>query len=335
MSIVLLDCTLRDGGHVNNASFGANTIKEIIDGLVKAKLDYVELGFLKNGRFTPDQSSYNDSVQILPYLPPRQQETAFTVMIRPDWYDIRQLSQATEQIHAIRFAFYYRDIELLKEQISIAEKLGYHYFCNPVNIMGYNDQKLCDLVKQINDLHPEQMTMVDTYGAMRLGDLHRIYSIIEDKLDSSIRIGLHLHENQSLAFGLAQEFIRLHNPNRDIALDASLLGMGRIPGNLCTEIISDYLNNVCNSGYNTDVLYQLIGNYIEPIKHMIPWGYSPAYFITACLHMHRSYAEFLLNKPELKLCDINKILKSIHEDMRDEYHADYIEKLYQKYISER
>lgn len=332
MSIVLLDCTLRDGGHVNNADFGEDVIIKIIDGLVRAKLNYVELGFLKNGHFTKDQSSYNDISQIFPYLPSEQQVTKFTVMIRPDWYDIRQLSQATEQIHTIRFAFYYRDIKLLKEQISIAGKLGFHYICNPVNVMGYNDQELCELIKQINDLHPEQMTLVDTYGAMRLENLHRIYGIVECELDPGIRLGLHLHENQSLAFGLAQEFIKLHNPDRDIALDASLFGMGRMPGNLCIEIIADYLNNACNGGYDTDILYQLIGDCIEPIKQAIPWGYSPAYFITACLHMHRSYAEFLLKKPGLKLSDINHILKSIHEDMRDEYHAEHLEEQYRKYI---
>ncbi len=331
MNVDILDCTLRDGGHVNEAKFGADNIKAIIDGLCSAGLDYVELGFLKNGHFTQDQSSYNDVSAIYPFLPKSCGHTKFAVMIRPDWYDINQLSECDGRIGIIRFAFYYRDIELLRTYIKKAKLRGYRYICNPVHIMGYSDDELRKLIYQINDLHPEQLTMVDTYGAMDIPDLHRIYSLVEQELDSDIRIGLHLHENRSLAYGLAQEFFRIKAPQRDAVIDASLLGIGRIPGNLCAEIIAEHMNRIYGRSYNTSLLYEMIGKYIEPIKQNIPWGYSPAYFITAQLNMHRSYAEFLLNGKNLDLHDIDVILHSIDPEMRSTFHADYIQKIYQKY----
>ena len=329
--IKLLDCTLRDGGHVNNADFGKETIRKLVFGLADAGIDYVELGFLKNGCYTEDQAIFNDVSDIYAYLPPNWEKTVFTVMIRPDWYDIRQLSYSAGIISTIRFAFYYDDIELMQQQAKIVREKGYRFICNPVNIMGYSAGTLSELVNRINEIHPEQLTIVDTYGAMGILDLQRIYDTIERHLAPDIRLGLHLHENQSLSFGLAQEFLRIKEPEREGVIDASLLGMGRVPGNLCIEIAADYLNSVYGCNYKMDTLYELIGNYIEPIKKKIPWGYSPAYFIAARLNMHRSYAESLLQKNELNLYDINKILHTIDESMRSKFHGDYLEEKYKEY----
>lgn len=45
-SVKILDCTLRDGGFVNNWSFGFLTIKEIVKSLNESRIDIIELGFL-------------------------------------------------------------------------------------------------------------------------------------------------------------------------------------------------------------------------------------------------------------------------------------------------
>lgn len=328
--IGLLDCTLRDGGHVNNACFGSDAIIGITEGLAKSGIEFVELGFLKNGTFSVQQSLYNDVTEIYPTLP-ESYPCNFCVMIRPDWYDIRQLSNCDGRIGTIRFAFYNKDFDLLQKYGNIVRNKGYRFICNPVHIMGYTNQELIELVKKINDLHPEQMTIVDTYGSMNLPDLERIYSLIENNLDKDIRIGIHLHENMSLAYGLAQEFIRIKPLSRCAIIDGSLYGIGRIPGNLCIEILANHFNSNDSASYNTDIIYELIGKYIEPIKKNIPWGYSPAYYMTAFLNMHRSYAEYLLKKQELSMPDIHTILKSIDVSERKLFNEKYVTELYNNY----
>ena len=49
--IQLLDCTLRDGGYVNDFRFGKNGIKKIIRQLTLAGIDIVECGFLEDGEY--------------------------------------------------------------------------------------------------------------------------------------------------------------------------------------------------------------------------------------------------------------------------------------------
>ena len=44
----LLDCTLRDGAYLIDKKFGNATIRGIINGLVKANLDFIEIGFFQD-----------------------------------------------------------------------------------------------------------------------------------------------------------------------------------------------------------------------------------------------------------------------------------------------
>ncbi len=44
--IELLDCTLRDGGYINNWNFGYKNIKEILNCLINTRIKYIECGFL-------------------------------------------------------------------------------------------------------------------------------------------------------------------------------------------------------------------------------------------------------------------------------------------------
>lgn len=43
--IRLLDCTLRDGGHLNEGIFGKEVIKNVIKKLAEANVDIIEAGF--------------------------------------------------------------------------------------------------------------------------------------------------------------------------------------------------------------------------------------------------------------------------------------------------
>ena len=52
--IKLLDCTLRDGGYINDWKFGRRTIQNVIARLVDAGTDFIEVGFLRNVTYDED-----------------------------------------------------------------------------------------------------------------------------------------------------------------------------------------------------------------------------------------------------------------------------------------
>ncbi len=49
--ILVLDCTLRDGGYINNFDFGAEVILDIFQKLIETRIDIVECGFLVDSEF--------------------------------------------------------------------------------------------------------------------------------------------------------------------------------------------------------------------------------------------------------------------------------------------
>ena len=187
-NIEVLDCTLRDGGHVNNAEFGRGNILKIETALVKSKVDIIELGFLKDGEFSLDQSNYSRMEDAYENLSHINEKRKFSVMIRPDWYDISQLSPRSGDISLIRFAFYLKDIGLTKKYANIARDLGYDFTLNPVNIMSYTDGDLDFVLKEADELKPYVVNIVDTFGSIQSKDLERIYHFYEKNLSMDIRI---------------------------------------------------------------------------------------------------------------------------------------------------
>ena len=280
--IKLLDCTLRDGGYINDWKFGYFTIKDIIKKLVESQVDYVEVGFLRDCEYDRNNAVFNNCGEIASIIPENRGRTMFTAMALHNKYDIEKLENYDgKTIDALRITFHDYDIEEGLAYIEKVQKKGYKVFCNPINIMGYTDAMILELTQKVNRLKPYAFSIVDTFGSMMKEDLVRIYSLVEHNLDKKIVIGLHLHENLALSFSLAQEFLTIKATDRECVIDASMLGMGRAPGNLCMELIMDYMNKKMQGCYNVNPVLDGIDDHIEQLKQIEPWGYNTAYALSA------------------------------------------------------
>lgn len=81
MSIRILDCTLRDGGYVNDWNFGRKTIASILDKLERANIDIIECGFLTRMVQDRDCSLFNSTADVEEILPKRDRTSMFVAMI--------------------------------------------------------------------------------------------------------------------------------------------------------------------------------------------------------------------------------------------------------------
>jgi 4-hydroxy 2-oxovalerate aldolase len=328
MEIQLLDCTLRDGAHVNSGKFGYQHITNVISNLSNSYLDVVEIGFLKHCAYSPDISYFphiENAYDILAQIPNRQ-NIEYSLMARADEFDINELSECTGKINYIRLAFYY---DFLEGAIKAAKEViarGYRCFLNLINTPGCTHQELNDLIIRVNKIKPYALTIVDTFGVLIKQELETILDEYAAKLDPTIRIGFHCHENLSLSFSLAQFFVELMYGSRNIIVDGSLLGMGRIPGNLCIEMIADYLNNNYGKKYDLAKILSSIEDDIAPIKMAIPWGYSPAYFLSARQMVHRSYSEYLLQQ-KFRLDQIESILMYVKPEYSVKFNKSHIDSI--------
>ncbi len=329
--IRVLDCTLRDGGYINDWKFGKRIIQNIIESLDEAKVDLIEVGFLRDCESDSEYSIYNTIEELKGMLPAKLNHAEYVAMILHSNYDINKLEKCDGTVPYIRVTFHDYDIEEGISFCRAVKEKGYKLFVNPINLMGYSDDKLLELINKINLLHPYGFSIVDTFGSMSKRDLVRVYAICEHNLRKDIVLGLHLHENMSLAFSLAQCFLEFKESGRQCVIDGSLNGMGRVPGNLCIELIVDYLNQYFNKSYSLDSILDAIENYIMPIKKRTSWGYSTEYFLSAKNNMHRNYAEFFLAKGRLTTRAINELLEKIPEDKKSKFDAELAQKLFIAY----
>lgn len=332
--IKLLDCTLRDGGHDIDSRFGRNVICNLIEKLTMAKTDIIEIGFLKKQEFNSDVAVFGEINQAKELVKNyRDYRGEFALLAQQDQYDVNLLPQNDGIINCIRVSFHINDYMEGLEFCKRAKLKGYKVYCNPINIMGYSDEHLLELIRKVNIVEPHTFTIVDTFGSMQYEDLRRITYILLNNLKENINLAIHLHENMSLSYSLAQEILRFNLNGRELTIDASLRGMGRIPGNLPVELIADYLNRNFSKNYDLDAIYDAIENDINFFYKKLQWGYDPIYSLSGQYNLHRTYAEYLKNTGKLGAKDIKKILNDIPEEKRVLYDASYIEAAYLKYMN--
>ena len=327
--IKILDCTLRDGGHVIGCNFGNQTIRHIVSALEKSRCDIIELGFLMDKEYNTNCSIFNNTAQAEQFIG-ASKTTEYSLLAQQDQYDPRKLEDCSGPIQHIRISFHTYDKKEGLECAKIVKEKGYKLHVNPINFTGYSRDDMLDMIEQINLLRPDTFSIVDTFGSLMYPKLNEINELIDTYLDKDISIGLHLHENLASSFVLAQHFIHNNKDKRLISVDASIDGMGRIPGNMPIELIMDYANKYLDKHYDISQLSWVNSQFIAPIKEEFRWGYDLPFAIAAQRNAHRSYAEFALTN-KLSLEEIYKFLYALADDKKSIWDKNYAEQMLKKY----
>ena len=335
MSIQILDCTLRDGGYINDWDFGRKAIVSILDKLESAHIDIIECGFLTGMVHDPERSLYGSVADIETVLPRRKRESMYVAMIAIGEKELHPAKLAPydgKSIEGIRLTFHQDEIEQAVEWAKIIMDKGYKVFMQPVGTVFYTDMELLRLVETINALHPYAFYIVDTLGSMYRNQVtHRFY-LINENMDPGIHLGFHAHNNLQLAFSNAQVLGKIQT-KRTLILDSSVYGMGRGAGNLPTELITQYINKNIASRYDVTMVMDIYDDFIAAIRKKYEWGYAVPYHIAASNVCHPNYATYLLNRQTLTMKDIEKIIQSIPEEYKVLYDVKLIERLYTQYQS--
>jgi len=331
--VSVLDCTLRDGGYINDFRFGEQVIKDIIEKLSKASIDIIECGFLKAGEFNKDKSLFGNVEAIKEVIGRKNPNLMYVAMIQYGAITVEDIDHYDpESIDGIRVTFHRHEIEpafVLGEQLM---HKGYKVFMQPVGTMTYSDEELLELIKRINILRPFAFYLVDTLGTMYKNDLLRMFYLVDHNLNRNIVLGYHSHNNLQLSFANAQELMQL-NVSRRLILDSSVFGMGRGAGNLNTELVIQYINANLELRYDNMEILELIDEYIRPLSVQYKWGYDAAYYIASVTGCHPNYASFLLNKQTLHVQDINAILRKLDYGRRALFDREYIGEEYVRYMN--
>jgi len=329
----ILDCTLRDGGYLTEKHFNENIVRGIINGLTEAAIDYVEIGFLQDDVNPHENVAYQNSKDARKFIPDNRKNTLYTVLADYSRYSVSNLDPYDGQsFDAVRVCFFKRE---RKDITSFAREViakGYKLFVQPVDILGYSDIELIDLISDVNLIKPDGFAIVDTFGSMYMDDLHTVFSIIHHNLNPNIAIDFHSHNNLQMSSALSQEFLNISQNKRDAVVDSTIMGIGRGAGNAPTELIVQYANDKMNGKYHLDTILDLIDSYIMGIKAQFKWGYDISMFLAGCFSSHVNNVDYLLKKPSLCSKDIRFILNSVDAAQRKRYDYNNLEALYLEYL---
>ena len=293
-NIKLLDCTFRDGAHINDGLFGVERSRKILNRLTAAGVDYIELGFIEPN-VAKDGSTYFSSAN--------HAEDFFSLnnladinlkkglMIRTDRCDLKNI-HPNKYINFIRIAFYPEHLEDVVFYTKVIHDMGYNVYLNLIAVTSYEVstiQRLLDSLCKNNNF--SGLSIVDTYGALNEKYLLVLLKVFEKYLDENQELGLHLHENLNRASLLYRFFVE-NTVSKNLIIDCSLGGMGRVPGNLPTEVCAHIVNEDFKKNYDVNILAKTATQEIQIFKKINEWGYLSIYAISAILNIDRSYPEY-------------------------------------------
>lgn len=322
--IKLLDCTLRDGGYINDWRFGETGIADIAEKLAAANMDILELGFLEDELYQPDRTIFNDMEQVKPFIGKKRPGTLYSVMAEvatpipvekiapadPDGPDLIRVI-IWKNKHAADGSL----VDMLPESYEycrrIAEK-GYQLCIQPARVSQYSDEEFVNMLQLFSQLNPLAIYVVDSWGTMYRDDLMHYLNLADQSLPSNIAIGYHGHNNMMQAFDIACACVdRGFEMKRDMIIDASVYGIGRGAGNLNVELFAKYLNDKFGCNYGVDLLLEIYDRYIATIYEKTKWGFSLGYFQTARYDSNPNYASYYEQERGLPASQIAALLEAM------------------------
>lgn len=333
--IKLLDCTLRDGGYINNWRFSEDFLNSYYNTC--HNVDYIEIGFVNNTYEYKNQIVGSNRMLTLSKIESFS-NYEFKKVVMADFSDINlDILRKNIDIDLVRIAFHKNDlIEALKTCKEVKD-LGYKVSVNAMAITNYSHDELDILIEYINKNGLDILYIADSYGSLHQDDIKDYLTLFDSKLNKTCEIGFHLHNNMNNAYGNYEYLKNISKSlKRTIIVDSTMFGMGRGAGNLQTELVVINENKKIEFKQIVDILL-FIQDYIKPNykKDDNEWGYDLDYLLSGYLKMHPNYIAsmrdlhismknrfFLIEKMIEKNFQYNYFNKEIINQLIEEYKND-------------
>lgn len=321
----LLDCTLRDGGYVNNWEFGFKAISDIICALENVGVDILELGFIKDEVYNKNRTVFGgveDIAELIPNKKPNIQYAAMIEVINP--IPLEKLPKRTdESIDIIRVIIWKTKhdlngniVDALQEGFTYCKGVverGYKLFVQPARVDQYTDAEFVNMLKMFQQLNPEAIYIVDSWGTCNTELINHYMQMADRVLKKEVSLGYHGHNNMMQAFRTAADIICM-GLERDIIVDASVYGIGRGAGNLNIELYAEYLNEVLKKNYNIRPILELYEKYIKKVYDEYSWGYSIPYYLSAKYKCNPRWADYYGKTTHVSVMEMEKILAKLSDE---------------------
>jgi len=283
----VLDCTIRDGGLINNYHFSDDFVKAIYAATAAAGVDYMEIGkkLCESDEYTREKfGKWNfcdeDDIRAVVESYEGDYHPTLAVMYDVGRVDTDSLPPVDQSvIGMIRTACYVHQIDAGLDLVKRCKDLGYETTLNIMAPSAAIEKDLIEGLQEINEVaEVDDLYFVDSYGAFYSEQISSYLKLYHVNAPSK-QLGFHAHNNQQLAFSNTQQCI-IEGVN---LLDATVNGIGRGAGNCNLELLLNFLKN---PKFDVRPLYKVIQEYMVPLRQEMEWGFNDIYGISGHLNQH-------------------------------------------------
>ena len=332
----LLDCTIRDGGYVNDWHFTNEQIKNCYIACSNSDVEYMEIGF-KNYKTSSNLEKFGKTYfceeEFINEIIGNINGCKIAVMVTINAFDINDFVPKKEsKIDLVRVLMAYHgskngNDEILDhqqlcdgiKQVKLLIDLGYEISFNIGRIDKMSKEQLYIVCKELSKTNIKYFTIADTYGSVDLDYIEfvipYIKNLFHNEFKNDIKIGFHAHDNCSDASVKAIHAIKFGAT----MIDGCSLGFGRGSGNAKMELLMMNLNK--NYGKNYDFINIVefgdifLINYKECTNNIC---YNVVYALSAYFGCHVTYAiDVIENYDKMNIRDIYNVFKKM-KDMKKE-----------------
>ena len=309
--IKVFDCTIRDGGLVNNFHFTDDFVRGVYNTCVEAGIDYMEIGKNNSKTLMCDKEfgawNFCNEEDIRKIV--GSNDTNLKIAVMSDigrTVNSELLDKKDSVVDMIRIATYIHQIPQAIELATQAHNKGYETTINIMAVAKVPQKELDEALEKLSKINVDVIYIADTFGSyypVQIKELALKYT----KVASSVgkQIGIHAHNNIQLAFANTIE-----SKNNGVTfLDVTISGLGRGAGNCAMELLIGYLNN---PKYKLTPVLDFIENYIVPLEKELDWGYSIPYMVAGQLVQHPRNAMKARDEKDTKYLDFHK--RSLEEN---------------------
>jgi 4-hydroxy 2-oxovalerate aldolase len=283
--IKVFDCTIRDGGLVNNFHFSDEFVKGVYDTCVKAGVDYMEIG--KNNSPTlqsPEEFgawNFCKEEDIRRIVGENNTNLKIAVMSDIGRTVKDELLPASESVvDMVRIATYIHQIPAAIELIHDAHEKGYETTVNIMAISKSFEDELDQVLDELSKTPVDIIYIADSFGSFYPEQINRLTEkYLKVAKPKGKKVGIHAHNNMQLAYANTIEAMMYGTSY----LDVTISGLGRGAGNCPMELLLGFLKN---PKYNQVAVLEFIEKFIVPLEKELDWGYSIPYMITGQLNEH-------------------------------------------------
>ncbi|MCA9248420.1 MAG: aldolase catalytic domain-containing protein [Planctomycetales bacterium] len=285
----VLDCTIRDGGLINDHQFTDEVVRAVYDACIAAGVDAMEVGYKNSAKQFPkekygawrhcDEEDLNRLFGDHDAQATGLRLAAMADAGKSDW-KTKIVPAADSVLDIIRVAFYAHQVSEAVEMIEHCHELGYETTANLMAVSNITETEIDTVLEAIRPTHAGTMVIVDSFGHLYREQVDRLYKKYAAAMEGTGKeIGMHAHNNMQLAFANTLEAIIL-GANR---VDATMAGLGRGAGNCPMEILLGFLRN---PKFKLRPIIELLQNHILPLRETVEWGPLIPYNITGQLNLH-------------------------------------------------